>query len=92
DVAGAVMLTHEALRLRARGGGLYLCNLKDGVRELLRRGGYEEVIGPENIFASKAEAIATIFRRLDQERCSLCTRRVFRECREVEFQGSGVMG
>ncbi|MDX1656604.1 MAG: SulP family inorganic anion transporter, partial [Candidatus Competibacteraceae bacterium] len=40
DVAGAEMLTHEAQRLRARGGGLYLCNLKDGVRELLRRGGY----------------------------------------------------
>lgn len=92
DVVGAEMLTHEARRLRQQGGGLYLCNLKDTVGEVLKRGGYDDAFGRENIFASKEQAIRHIFQRLDFDRCAICTKRIFRECAEVEFQGSGVMG
>ncbi len=92
DVAGAEMLTHEARRLRQQGGGLYLCNLKDTVAEVLKRGGYDDAIGRENIFVSKEQAIRHIFQRLDFDRCAICAKRIFRECAEVEFRGSGVMG
>lgn len=91
DVAGAEMLAQEARRLRQKGGGLYLCGLKDSVLKVLKRGGYDDIIGQENLFSSKEEAIRLIFQRLDPERCSICIRRIFRECATVEFVGSGVM-
>lgn len=91
DVAGAQMLAQEARRLRRRGGGLYLCRLKDTVRDVLERGGYADTIGPENLFSTKEEAVRLIFQRLDWERCSLCTRRIFRECATVKFEGKGVL-
>ncbi len=84
DVAGAEMLAQEADRLRKLGGGLYLCNLKPQVLEFLARGHYVRSIGGDHIFTSKKEAIQGIYRRLDQDRCSACTLRVFRECRTPE--------
>jgi SulP family sulfate permease len=89
DVTGAEMLTQEAQRLRSRGGALYLCGLKGTARETLRRGGYINVIGQENLFSSKEEAIRLIFQRLDKDCCALCQRRIFRECATVEFTGTG---
>lgn len=91
DVAGAEMLVQEAQRLRQRGGGLYLCGLKDSARRLLDRGGYTVLIRQENFFYSKEEAVRHIFQRLDFERCSICTRRIFQECDTVEFHGEGLM-
>jgi SulP family sulfate permease len=91
DVAGAEMLSQEARRMRAKGGGLYLSSLKSTVRDALERGGYAKIIGPEHLFASKEEAISFIFQQLDIDRCSLCTRRIFRECAAVKFEGSGVL-
>jgi len=91
DVAGAEMLAQEVIRLRRKGGGLYLCRLKRAVRDVLERGGYLAVIGPENVFTSKEEAIRTIFQKLDTDRCSLCTRRIFRECAKVPFEGKGIL-
>jgi SulP family sulfate permease len=92
DVAGAEMLAQEARRMRQKGGGLYLCGVKSSVHKLLKRGGYEEIIGRENIFANKEKAIRSIFQRLDLDRCRLCQRRIFRECATVKFEGKGVMG
>ena len=84
DVAGAEMLAVEAKKRRARGGGLYLCKVKEGVCAPFRRGGYIDDIGRENIFDTKAEAIAAIFQRLDRDRCRHCDARIFRECASVE--------
>ena len=83
DVAGAEFLAHEAERRRARGGGLYLYRVKEGVMEVLRRGGYIETIGEENCFRSKTEAIGHIVRRLDPEVCRRCTARIFKECESL---------
>jgi SulP family sulfate permease len=91
DVAGAEMLAQEAQRMRAKGGGLYLSNLKSTVRDALDRGGYTKIIGRENIFSAKEDSIRYIFEQLDIDRCSLCTRRIFRECAAVKFEGSGVL-
>lgn len=80
DVAGAELLVQEARKRRARGGGLYLAKVKDDVCRILRRGQFVQQIGPENIFNTKAEAITTIYSRLNRERCAGCERRIFSEC------------
>ncbi len=80
DVAGAEFLADEAERRREIGGGLYLIRLKPGVCEPLRRGAYVDVIGKENLFGGKTDAIATVVPKLDPKICATCTARIFREC------------
>ncbi len=80
DVAGAEFLAEEASRRRAEGGGLYLIRLKPGVCEPLKRGGYVDIIGRENLFTGKTEAIAAVVPKLDPEVCRTCTARIFLEC------------
>ncbi len=87
DVAGAEMLVQEAKRLRDLGGGLYIVKVKESVCDVLKRGGYINQFDPRNVFGSKAEAIEAIFQRLDRARCVRCTKRIFTECRQVEFPG-----
>jgi SulP family sulfate permease len=87
DVAGAELLIEEARRRRKHGGGLYLAKAKEGLCESLRRGGYLEEFGAENVFQSKGGAIAAIFEKLDRERCRRCDKRIFSECATVEFVG-----
>ena len=83
DVAGAEFLATEAKRRRARGGGLYFIQLKSVVLNTLRKGGFMEVIGEENTFRGKSEAIASVFGRLDPQVCRHCPLRVFNECATV---------
>jgi SulP family sulfate permease len=80
DVAGCEALANEAHRLHVSGRQLYLCTLKGEVLGMLRRGGYLQRIGGENIFPSKREAVDRIVPRLDPERCRVCTARIFHEC------------
>jgi SulP family sulfate permease len=47
---------------------------------VLERGGFLERIGTENVFATKAAAIAGIYPRLDVETCRRCRARIFIEC------------
>lgn len=80
DVAGAEMLAKEAERRRALGGGLYLYGVKEPVCAFLRRGGYIDRIGHDNVFTSKTLAIRTIVERLNLDACSRCDKRIFLEC------------
>jgi SulP family sulfate permease len=80
DVAGAEMLVQEAKYWKSQGGGLYLCGLKMETEKFLQRGGYLNEIGEENIFPSKKESIAAIYKKLDADYCTSCERRIFREC------------
>lgn len=80
DIAGAEALAQEARRYRARGGGLYLIRVKDEALSTLRRGGYIDEIGEENIFQAKTQALRTIYARLDHQRCQSCNLRVLVEC------------
>ena len=80
DLAGAQLLAQEARRRRGLGGGLYLYNLKDEPRQMLERCGQLASIGSENVFALGDDAIGTIRRRLDAERCARCTVRIFAPC------------
>nr|VFK37291.1 MAG: sulfate permease, SulP family [Candidatus Kentron sp. SD]VFK42364.1 MAG: sulfate permease, SulP family [Candidatus Kentron sp. SD]VFK79442.1 MAG: sulfate permease, SulP family [Candidatus Kentron sp. SD] len=80
DVAGAEMLVQEARSRQERGGALYLIRPNAGLMTPLRKSGYVDLIGEENIFSNKHEAIATIVSRLDPNICAGCTRRIFLEC------------
>jgi SulP family sulfate permease len=83
DIGGAEFLAQEAERRRAMGGDLFLCGVKKGVYNFLKRSGHLDIIGEDHIFHSKREAIKTIFPQLDHERCIVCTARVFDECQSV---------
>jgi SulP family sulfate permease len=80
DLGGADLLEREAARLRAAGGDLYLCKVKQEVLTVLRRSHTLEKIGADHVFDSKTDAIAAIQPRLDEARCSRCSARVFSEC------------
>ncbi len=81
DLAGADMLVHESARRRKSGGDLFLVKVNESVMEVLESGGYVDILGKENIFASKNEALAVIVRkRLDSGICAICTTRIFHEC------------
>ncbi len=87
DLAGAEYLAEEARSRRAGGGGLYLIRAKDTVQEQLAQSGALKDIGGANLFDSKTDAIAAIYKRIDPEICKTCTARIFRECQgQVEAQ------
>ncbi|MEW6678488.1 MAG: cob(I)yrinic acid a,c-diamide adenosyltransferase [Pseudomonadota bacterium] len=80
DLAGAELLAGEAKRRRKLGGGLYLCGVSDAACAMLKRGGYQDDIGEQNVFTHKPDAIAGIYGRLDSAQCRDCKARIFREC------------
>ena len=81
DVAGAGMLVQEAKRRKNLGGALYFYGIKEGFCGMLRRGGYLDEIGKENLYPSKTEAIEHIYPQLDSAICRDCTARIFNECK-----------
>ncbi len=89
DVQGAEYLAQESRTKRQAGGGLYFYKIKEGVCEPLKKAGYVEQVGPENMFSSKTQAISTIFEKLDKDICRSCDKRVFRECHSVPHAHKG---
>ena len=83
DVAGAEMLARENRNRKGVGGGVYLHQLKEDAKEILKRSGYFDEIGPDHFFDHKGEAIAGVFERLDKNICARCTKRIFNECKTV---------
>ncbi len=81
DLAGAEMLAREARQRRASGGLFFLHQLKDEPKQVLRRGGYLDDIESKNLYDTKGEAIAEIFKGMDKEICKRCSARIFNECR-----------
>lgn len=86
DVTGAETLVQMAKRFHARGGGIYLIKPKDAVIERLERGGYIDGFGRKNIFDSKTDALRTVYRYLDYDKCRTCRGSVFVECRRMGKQ------
>lgn len=80
DITGAEFLAQESERWRSRGGNLYIAGLKIVAQDVLAAGSYKRTIGAENFFATKNEAIAAIYERLDRSICEQCTARIFLEC------------
>ena len=80
DLPAAELWRDELHRRRAAGGDLYFHRPRPPVLALWERVGYTAELGRDHIFATKRIAIATIFGRLDRNRCAHCTVRVFEEC------------
>ncbi len=83
DVAGAELLVSEAKNLSGRRGQLYLSSMNNKMKTLLKKGGYWDQIGDENIFDYKEIAISNIFPRLRKNICDSCEVRIFKECNEA---------
>jgi len=88
DNAGGELLANLARTLREAGIELYLARLRPEILALLERGGYLDEIGRERVFASKDQAIAVIYKRLDAAKCAACTARIFSECQVTLPDGS----
>jgi SulP family sulfate permease len=82
DLAGAEFLAEVARQRRKMGGGLYFYRMKDKVADTLRRGGFMEEIGEENLFPARSRPVETIYQRLDNEVCRNCSIRAFAVCQQ----------
>lgn len=90
DIPGADMLLNQSIKYQNAGGGLYISGMKKNVRDIFKKGNYNERFGIDNIFINKEDAVSTIYNRLDKEICKDCKVRIFMEC-EAEF-GKGAKG
>jgi sulfate permease, SulP family len=81
DVAGADLLAREGERRRSRGGNLYFYGLRESAAKMLRGAAFASRFPADTFFATKREAIASIYERLDRKTCESCTARIFEECR-----------
>lgn len=82
DVSGCEMLFEEGRSLHLEGKELYLCSLKEEVKDILARGKCARNLG--HIFKSKKEALDNILPLLDPKRCRECGAHVFRQCKELQ--------
>jgi SulP family sulfate permease len=92
DVAGAELLAGEAQRRRSRGGGLYFYGLRESAARMLFGPAFRDAFGEAARFATKREAIAAIFGRLDRDVCATCRARIFEECRTLPAPRDPVAG
>ena len=88
DNAGAELLAYLARSFRESGITLYLCRLRPSVHALLDRAGVLDAIGRDRVFATKDQAIAVIYQKLDAAKCAACTARIFAECQVTLPDGS----
>jgi len=88
DSAGAELIGHLARAFRDSGVELYLCKLRPSVHALLERAGVLDAVGRDHVFATKDQALATIYAKLDASKCAACTARIFTECQVTLPDGS----
>ncbi len=84
DTAGARLLSYEASRLHAMGGGLYLFNLKEEPMSMLQRNGSDEIIGLQNFFPLGSDPVNAIGQRLDPRICAGCPLHPFEVCTSLK--------
>jgi len=82
DLSGAEMLVNENNRLKKSGGGIYFTGLKASVYEFTAKACFIKKIGGDQFFDHKQKAIASIYKKLEQDRCVACTANIFEECQK----------
>jgi len=80
DLAGAQALVAENNSLKKQGGGLYFAGLKASVYEFAAKSCFIKQIGNDHFYDNKHKALASIYRKLDKQKCEKCTARIFEEC------------
>jgi SulP family sulfate permease len=83
DLAGAQLLTDEAQRRRALGGGLVVVGAQPAVQHMLERSEAIAAIGSDRLIAHKGDALRMVYPLLDSAVCSRCTLRIFDECQSA---------
>ncbi|WP_455205018.1 SulP family inorganic anion transporter [Kaarinaea lacus] len=83
DLAGGDVLVKESKRRKARGGDMYLVDVKQGLWDSLDKCDCIDRLGGK-IFQTKPAAITAIFQKLDKSVCRTCDKRIFRECATVK--------
>ena len=81
DLQGAELLVTESRARKAIGGSLYLCNLKENVKDFLEKGNFCDEIGRDHVFSDKKEAISAIYKHFEPVICKECKSKIFIECR-----------
>jgi SulP family sulfate permease len=82
DAEGAALLGQYSRVSRAGGKRVYLCNVKPGVLDVLRRSGDLDVIGQGAVFDTEDQALAAIYPTLDASTCRRCTAQSVSQCAE----------
>ncbi|NLP57462.1 SulP family inorganic anion transporter [Lutibacter sp. B1] len=80
DLAAAEWLTHEILKWKQRGGGIYFSGLKMVSQDVLTKGGFVEKIGQDCFFKDNKTAIGQIHKKIDKP----CKIKVFDECKIIQ--------
>lgn len=80
DTEAAHFLAETAQKRRQEGGCLYCIHFKDTLYEQFHEHGILKIIGGQNIFDSRGEAITAIYQRLDKNICKNCQAKIFLEC------------
>lgn len=80
DLPGAELWEQERQTRKKMGGDLYFHRPRNDVIKMWHKTGFIDRLGPNHIFLTKEQAIATIFDRLDHDICRQCTMRAFKEC------------
>lgn len=80
DLAGAEWISKEVQKWKKREGGIYFVGLKLISQDILKNGGFLEIIGKENFFKDKNTAITSIYNKLDRHKCDTCEVKLFNEC------------
>ena len=83
DMEGAEALANEARRRRNIGAHFCLIGIKEAVDLVLKRTGFVDAIGKDNIFESKTAALSTVYSFVDQDICATCDKHIFQECGSV---------
>ena len=86
DLAAADVLADEAVKRQARGGDLYLINVKKGLWDSLDENHAFDKIDPKHVYQGKSAAVHAIFQKLDHSICETCDARIFLECSNVPYK------
>ena len=86
DLAGDEFLAETARRYARAGGSLSFYRMKESVADTLRKGGFMQDIGEENLYPAKSRPAEALFPRLDKSICATCPYRLFRTCHSVPRQ------
>ena len=76
DLAAAEWLTNEILKWQKNRGGIYFSGLKLVSQDVIRKGGFKDIMGPEIFFKEKKDAIREIHKLISKP----CEEKVFEEC------------